>query len=322
MGCGLPLPFFWAEFLTSPIMARKTSKTAHQQWKKAEYDIWRLLIRNPKFQKELLALGRRCRKPRIPSDRRQEKGSSFPNEMDETRKFCDKWGLVRLPCPPGFLSLAYDIFAPHEMELAFSRRQELAGPDPVVVRRPAEILELQKDRFLYCWVDVTWPIDLVLATFEGQLREFYQDRKASRKKRRRPDNLDMQLRVFDEVTKIKESGGEINFSILAKQFRIHASTIRTMYYAACHKIGIQDGHKGNKIKDPGPFNKCSDPRCRAAQRENNLDKALSMLCPRHKNFLGKYESKSTRETLRDPALIDCQVTPSQSRKASLSSAFS
>ena len=118
-------------------MPRKTSKTAHQEWKKAEYDIWRLLIRNPKFQKELLALGRRCRKPRRPSGR-QEKGSSFPNEMDETRKFCDKWGLVRLPLPLVYLSLTYDIFAPHEMERAYLRRQELAGPDPVVVRRPAD----------------------------------------------------------------------------------------------------------------------------------------------------------------------------------------
>jgi len=321
MGFGLPLQLL-AEFLTHPIMPRKTSKTAHQQWKKAEYDIWRLLIRNPKFQKELLALDRRCRKPRRPSDRRQEKGSPFSNEMDETRKFCDKWGLVRLPFPPSFLSLTYDIFAPHEMELAYLRRQELAGPDPVVVRRPAEILELQKGQYLYCWVNVTWPIDQVLATFEGQLREFYQDRKDSPKKRRRPDKLDMQLRVYDKVTEIKESSGEVNFSILAKQVRSHVNTFRTMYYAGCYKIGIQDVHKRGKIKDPGPFDKCADPQCRAAQKENNLEKAIAMLCSHHQSFLKKYESRSTRETLRDPALIDCQITPSQCRKASLSSALS
>ena len=262
-------------------------------------------------------MGRRCRKR--PPNRRQEKGKSFPNEMDDTRKFCDKWGLVGLPCPPGYLSLVYDIFAPHEMERAYFRRAEPDNPLPVVVRRPAEILEVKKGKYLYCWVDVTWPIDLVLATLEGQLREFYQDRKDSPKKRGRPDKLDMQLRVYDKVEEIKESGGEINFSILAKQVRSHVSTFRTMFYAACYKIGIQDVPKRAKIKDPGPFDKCSDPLCRAAQKENNLEKAIAKLCSHHQYFLKNYESRSTRETLRDPALIDCPITPSQSRKTSLSS---
>jgi len=265
------------------IGGRKSVEVANKTREGMDFETWQLLIRNPDFIGDL----KRWRK-KLDST----KGRIKDRIIDEDRKFCDKWGLLRLPYPARRLALSYDLDDPRSLESAYKNRQILFSDIPFIIRRSVELLELKDGNYLHFWADVTRSQAQILAEFEGCLKEYFQPRHKQKRERGRPSNFKFQMRVYDLVTKFCKENAVKDLQRVALKLRtstspIPVSRVRDAYWAACHKIGVE-GIKGRPdLKDPGDFATCSDLTCREAQKFNglnDLDEAKRKLCSKHRIF--------------------------------------
>ena len=260
-------------------MPRKTWTKAQHETTEANFNRWRLLVRNPDFLRDLDHLKALHSEQRRAWYKEGEDTwmAAFQRYQDEVKRVADKWTVVRIP--PGAIVTLDD--RPQNLERW--GRSDWQGPPYSIDYPPVVLSELKEDRFLYMWVDVTKPIDLALACIEAELRPFYKTRPA---KRGRPHSLDFQLMVFDLV----ELEGKA-FTTVARRLHMPVSTIRDAYLSACYKIGIASrSHDKTRVPavDPGPFSECPDPKCRAAKEEKDW-------CLAHRACIDQDQITSTRE---------------------------
>ena len=265
-------------------MPRKTRAKAEQETRAADFNRWRLLVRNPAFLKDLLAL-------RELGVRAQHRPELVGRSLQAQTQVADKWGLLRIPPDAIFIpnpaTLAFDD-EPQWLESCYRQQGDKQGPYPVDYS-PVALTKLKEGRFLFLRVDTTKPVDVILPGVEALLRGFYKIKPA---KRGRPQSLDFQLKVLDLVQKDGK-----DFRAVARQLGKPVSTVRSAYVAVCRKVGVLGAPAGRPrgpVKNPGPIRKCRDPRCRAAQRPEDF-------CAAHQAWT-EQDQVSQREWLRrDPS---------------------
>ena len=251
-------------------MARKTSAQAEKDRQERDFNIWRLLVRNPEFQQDLEAL-RKLRAAWLTEKTRQALDVYHSQET----KICDKWGLLSFPpvakavswTDPASLEEVYQDYKHHTFPLTFS---------------PVFVEGVKEDRFLFLRLDTASPREDVLAALDGAVREFYRTQKDNPTRRDRPDKLEHQLAIYDCVQEMRRKSGKARFDMVAHAMGKSPSTVRDAYWSVFHKIRFTQQPRGKTVRDPGPVDECPDPRCRAASQENDLEKSLLMLCPTHR----------------------------------------
>lgn len=248
-----------------------------------EYGLWRLLVRNPAFLKDLESLQRLRPVPQNwPPEKRNK---ALLKKYGKIEQIGDKWNLSRIP--PMALLRCYGGTDPHSLESYYFSQRDGQGPFPIAFP-PATWVELKADRFLYGWVDTSWPIDRVLAALETELRNFYRSRRTIQK-RGRPEKLDFQFDVFDLV-RGTPNAKPLNFVETSRKLGKHVSTVREAYASICRKIGIAGTAipKDKLPTSPGVIAECSDRRCREARTEDDF-------CEAHRRWIN-VDQVSLRES--------------------------
>ncbi len=148
-------------------------------------------------------------------------------------------------------------------------------------------------------VDLSYPLDIITAIIGSHIREAKSKHDAvyghGQKRRPRRLNLkavDKQLSVFD----LARNGSTID--AICQKFKMKPSTVRSHYWAACYKIGIELPKFRLASPEPVPFDECPDPACRDAQKMSNgladFGAVMSGLCETHKALL-EFVGPATRE---------------------------
>lgn len=260
-------------------MARKTAASAEKDRQKRDFNTWRLLVRNPGFLQDLEGL-RELRAIWLSAKTREACNSYHAQET----KICDKWGLLHFPPVAKAVSWTDPESSEEahlDLEEAYLDYRQCTFP---LSFSPVFVEGVKEDRFLFLRLDTSLPREDVLAALDGEVREFYRSREAKSARRGRPDKLDDQLMVYDAVEKIRRKSrkAKARFDRVAENVAKPPSTVRDAYWSVYHKIRFIQQPKDAATRDPGPCDECPDPRCRAAMNENDLSKALKMLCPTHK----------------------------------------
>jgi len=324
-------------------MARRGRAVGLHEWHKENFSVWRLLIRNSAFQKDLASVATLRGKlfhsiPKNWATERQEQTVKKRERRIYKKKaqVCKKWGLSNLPIIfsdlwEDFIEFTVeDLDALYNKETAWERDQYeriLGGfwpilPYPVKIdcgemppiplgparkkklRLPRAILGPENKNYLKIWIDSSKPIEFLLPLIERELRGTSWHKKFGKTKLGRSESLEFQLKVFDLVNGNLQKEGYKNFKNLARYLRKSSSTVRSAYWTACRKIGVSGARGTQPISDPGPFDTCLDKVCRAAKNEASLDRVKDMLCPSHRKLWEKYCMKSLREFLHpDPSTI-------------------
>jgi hypothetical protein len=251
-------------------MARKSSRQAERQHQQREFNVWRLLIRNPDFLQDLQAF----RKLRAGWQVAKSREALASYHSQETR-LCDKWGLLRLP--PVAVEVSWT--SPEDLEDIYRSYRHYTFPLTV---SPVFVEGVKDDRFLFLRLDTSLPREDVLAALDGEVRQFYKTREVTSSRRGRPDKLDNQLAIYDRVEEMRRKSPKARFDIVAQEMGKPASTIRGAYWSIYYKIRSGQKPTSQTIQDPGPVDECPDPRCRKACFENDHATAVKMLCPAHR----------------------------------------
>lgn len=162
------------------------------------------------------------------------------------------------------------------------------------------------------WINLTMNFDLLMATFERQLRLWWRFHGSRSSERGRPKDLNFQLQVFDAVQKGKPDSTPKPFWAVARSLRKPVSTVREAYYAACRKIGVDVAPVNRRSKraivasdpkraivDPGPIDECTDPKCRVAKTDKDF-------CQKHRDWIDQ-DYGSQRDLLQNPEFFDTQI---------------
>ena len=130
-----------------------------------------------------------------------------------------------------------------------------------LIRLPVSVSE-KPDHFIIT-VKKGYPVDDLLLFIDRQLRSIYR----AKRRRRRTDKAEFQLRVFDLAMEAK------TFSEIARELQRRISTVKSAYLVACHKIygpGKQR-KKSLPLVSFDPRNHCQTcPTCQSAQKPTEL----------------------------------------------------
>lgn len=273
---------------------------------------WRLLLRNAKFQEGLNDL-----KSRVPI--------VWPDEG--AQGFCSTWGysyyalinvLENKSIPPlsnkalkiyealfdqvyfGSSVTIWDAYNPIEEDERGVRYAWDWEPPPN-----------QRGQRYILYVDLSkCTLDLALRMVEENLRKAVTETRTQnglkhvgsaenppKQRRERLDKLDFQLNVFDMAHAYLEKIERKALTYVAANLHAKPSTVKSAYWVACYKIGVEGTRERSKVSDPGPFDQCQDPQCRAAQMEDDIALILKGLCKPHKALWLKVDP-CLRETVR------------------------
>lgn len=269
-------------------MPGKTYNTFFTEWLRKDFDYWRLLCRNQRFRDDMAAYIRKVvrnrHKPtyhpvnRDYEEERQATNRRLNKFFKSETELKSRWGLDEVP-----RHLWWESEAPVSIQTLEEWYLRAREKDDFRCRhKPVRIMERtpdtsQQNLWLVTFrVDSSFPIDSLLAGFGEELRRWLLEREFRRRgarwqislrqpKRRRPDTLDFQLRVFDLVqgTSTHEP---LTFRQVAARLRQPASTVRDACWTVYRKLGIPKHPKDRPLPpDPGPPSKCSNSRCRSAR---------------------------------------------------------
>jgi len=227
-------------------MPRRYGTIAIDQARKAHAARWRYLLRNPAFRADINALLLARRSESLSTNDGRDAAT---RAIRAERTLHEKWGLDAIPAS---LRLGYhthpnakvlpeltgqtvkvweevfsvDLFPPF-YGLASVGWGESGEDDSWIALRRG---------LLNLTVDITYPLDLLMAAIEAELREKIEFRRSLVKespkpyRRLRVDNIDFQLNVFDRAER-----GE-TFSVIAKALDAKGSTVKTAFLVARARI--------------------------------------------------------------------------------------
>ena len=273
---------------------------------------WRLLLRNAKFQEDFNALKSR---------------SPIPWRDEGELAFRSTWGISYTSLMKVLENQAIPPLTPETVEFYESLFETVYHGSAVTILDACDPIEEDERGVRYAWdwepppdqrgqryvlyVDLSkCTLDLALRMVEEGLRKAVTESRTQnglkhvgstgnppKQRRERLDKLDFQLKVFDMAHAYLEKIGRKAFSYVAANLRAKPSTVKSAYWVACYKIGVEGIRERSRVSDPGPFDQCQDPQCRAAQKESDLAEVMKGLCESHKALWLKVDP-CLRETVR------------------------
>lgn len=288
-------------------MGRKTSAKAEATVRQERWARFRLMLRNREFQEEL----RRFKRP----------AGEVVAELGGVRQYIValdsfklKWG-VEAPLLFGQYANALPELSDQTVHL-FERTAAQHSVERYLYDDPVEVMDTGTfDEYdvgslrhgdIIIRVDPRYvPLQTILEMIESKLREWIGSAKkygstdtyAREGKRLRLDKIDFQIDVFDKIASCLSKNGKLSFIQVGKQLRKPPSSIRSAYWSACYKIGIDPVSRSFRPPDPGDFSACKDAACRAAQSEITLQLALDKLCDAHRVFYERFSLTPSSECL-------------------------
>lgn len=273
---------------------------------------WRLLLRNGKFQEDLNDL-----KSRAPIPWRDERELAFRST----------WGISYTSLMKVLEDRAIPPLTPNTVTLYEPLFETVYRGSAVTILDACDPIEEDERGVRYAWdwepppdqrgqryvlyVDLSkCTLDLALSMVEENLRKAVTESRTQnglkhlgsagnppKQKRDRLDKLDFQLKVFDMAHAYLEKIERKALTYVAANLHAKPSTVKSAYWVACYKIGVEGTRERSKVSDPGPFDQCQDPQCRAAQKEDDIALILKGLCKPHKALWRKVDP-CLRETVR------------------------
>lgn len=267
---------------------------------------WRILLRNGKFQEEFNALRLRARAYQL-----YENG-------DGLKAFSSKWGVN-----VGYVLQEHSLPSLTRGTIALyeSRFDYMLFGTGVLIWDAYHPTYADEEGILYSWnweppeergqrfmldVDVSaCGLDLALRIIETELRSAVSEGRAenlrckkttvsdvTKQKRDRLDKLEFQLKVFDMAQDFYKKKKKKLFNYVAINLRAKPSTVKSAYWAACYKIGVEGIRERTRTVAPSvtplippcPFDQCQDPTCREAQGRTDLALVVQGLCEQHKTM--------------------------------------
>lgn len=309
-------------------MPRKTSRAAEQDYLQADYDRWRLLARNPDFRKDLVNYVNACGPSLSPAWRRRPVLS--PRLLRKFQRleeqYLQKWGIIHVP-DPALLPEADLVLTPEVLErwyqAARQEQAELGQPGFTTgISSPVWMTSLRrgvrrKEMLVEFRLDMSFPVDQLLAIMEQQVRSWYWKHFGERP-RGKPPSLDFHLEVFD-LYHSAVAGKPLTFSDIATKLKGKPSSVRDAYFAACRKIGVSSRTQvsAESVPHPGDVSKCPDSKCRNAKTDEDF-------CPAHRGYLDQDEgSQLTGISVDDwPAFEGSLIRKASGRKHPKPTTFS
>ncbi len=298
-------------------MGRKNAKEALQDFQRADYDRWRLLVRNEEFRKDVDQYLTHYKNLKSWVNRHEPFWSSKSlRKLDALHfRYLGKWRVHRLPdltlrrdsdreitCE--VLERWYQAARKDKSDFSIS-----AAPVSILGSRPGggfkSIIEIS--------VDCSLTLDQLIPLIHHELRNSYfcgHDRK-------KPPRLKFQLEVFDLMTK-RTSGKQATYKEVAEKLGKRPSTIRDAYLSVRRKIATLDIQ--NEFLDSLARPILKNPKLRHLLDPENLPDAVEdisnctdcaetytnsgELCAKHKPLLRKEKSAWRERTGLDLSTIE------------------
>lgn len=140
------------------------------------------------------------------------------------------------------------------------------------------------------------PLHILMGLIEKEIKEASKDSKLfpfidgyqREGKRLRLNSIDFHLKVYDEVTTYALNTGILGYQVVGQRLKRSRTTIRSAYWSACYKIGVDGMTRGEALHSPGEFDKCRNQGCLAAQNESDLQLMIKGLCKAHRIYYQKF----------------------------------